>query len=78
MKARRRRQKRADALSRRGAAGRRRFRQRDVTAAIKAVRAAGCAVARAEIEPENGRIVVVIGEPEQQQGAKDQNEWDAV
>jgi hypothetical protein len=49
------------------ARGRCGFKQRDVTAAIKAVVAAGCEVARAEIEP-TGKIVVVTmsGKPQEQ------------
>ena len=55
------------------------FRQRDVTAAIKATVAAGCEVARAEIDPATGRIVVVVGKPQdtiEKNGAT--NEWDSV
>lgn len=37
------------------------FRQRDLTAAVKAVVAAGCEVARAEIDLTTRKIVVVIG-----------------
>ena len=51
------------------------FRQRDVTAAVKAVVAAGCEVARAEIDY-TGKIVVVIGKPADD--AKGRNEWDEV
>ena len=55
------------------------FRQRDLTAAIKAVIAAGCDVARAEIDAATGKIVVVIGKT---QDSADQgrggNEWDRV
>jgi hypothetical protein len=50
------------------------FRQRDVTAAIRAAEAAGHAVERIEIDRE-GRIVVVL----RQAGAVDEavkNEWD--
>ena len=39
------------------------FRQTDLTRAVKAVVAAGCEVARAEIDPTTGMIVVVIGKP---------------
>jgi hypothetical protein len=38
------------------------FRQRDVTAAVKAMVAAGLPVARAEID-KDGKIVVVTGKP---------------
>ena len=41
------------------------FRQRDVTKAVKAVAAAGCQVARAEIEPTTGKIIVVVGSPQE-------------
>lgn len=52
------------------------FRQRDVTAAVKAVVAAGCEVARAEIDP-SGKIVVVVGKPaEAAAEGKGGNEWD--
>jgi hypothetical protein len=40
------------------------FRKRDLTAALEAVVAAGCEVARAEIDPA-GKIVVVIGKPQE-------------
>jgi hypothetical protein len=46
------------------------FRQRDVTAAVKAVVAAGCEVARAEIDSA-GKIVVVIGKPQGLDAADD-------
>ena len=38
------------------------FRQRDLTAAVRAVIAAGCEVARAEVD-KDGKIVVVTGKP---------------
>jgi hypothetical protein len=51
------------------------FRQRDVTAAVKAVVAAGCKVKRVEIS--DGKIIMVIGEPEKPTDAADNlNEWD--
>jgi hypothetical protein len=54
------------------------FRQRDVTKAVKAIVAAGCEVARAEIEP-SGKITVIVGKPqattEEGQGV---NEWDRI
>jgi hypothetical protein len=55
------------------------FRQRDVTAAIKAAVAAGREVARAEIDPATGKIIIVFGKP--QCGSDEENtavnEWDA-
>lgn len=52
------------------------FRQRDVTAAVKAVVAAGLPVARAEID-KDGKIVVVAGKPEESRAPSDSNEWDS-
>jgi hypothetical protein len=51
------------------------FRQRDLTAAVKAMIAAGCEVERAEID-KDGRIVVVVGKEEP--ARKSENEWDGV
>jgi hypothetical protein len=51
------------------------FRQRDLTAAVKAVLAAGCEVARIEID-KDGKIVVVTGKPEAPVTDVDINEWD--
>lgn len=53
------------------------FRQRDVTAAIKAVVAAGVEVARVEVD-KNGKIVVVTGGKSEQEPRVDvePNEWD--
>jgi hypothetical protein len=51
------------------------FRQGDVTRAVRAVVAAGQAVARVEIDP-NGKIVVVtVGEPDER---KEENSRDRV
>jgi hypothetical protein len=47
------------------------FKQNDVTRALRAVSAAGGAVQRIEIAPD-GRIVVVMGEPEATEPA---NPW---
>jgi len=52
------------------------FRQRDVTAALKAVTAAGCPVARVEIDKE-GKIIIIMGKPADQQAAGVMNEWDS-
>jgi hypothetical protein len=54
------------------------FRQRDLMAAVKAVVAAGCAVARVEVG-RDGMIVVVIGKPQapvDEDGRAGANEWD--
>jgi hypothetical protein len=54
------------------------FRQRDLAAAVKAVVAAGCEVARVEVG-KDGKIVVVTGKPEEPVNnvGNDTNEWDA-
>jgi len=54
-----------------------RFRQRDLTTAVKAVVAAGCKVARVEVD-KDGKIVVVTGRPEEPVNnvGNDTNEWD--
>lgn len=49
------------------------FRQRDVTAAIKATRAAGCAVSRVTIDREGRIVVETQPAPESAQAT---NEWD--
>jgi hypothetical protein len=61
------------------------FRQRDLTAAVKAVVAAGCEVVRVEVD-KAGKIVVVTGEPEgvaraateSEPRSAERNEWDEV
>lgn len=50
------------------------FRQRDLTAAIKAVVAAGHQVSRIEIDP-TGKIAVVIGSSDEAP-VIERNEWD--
>ena len=52
------------------------FKQRDVRAAVKAVRAAGVEVARVEID-KDGKIVVVPGKPASE-GNTSTNPWDEV
>lgn len=54
------------------------FRQRDVEAAIRAARAAGCAIARVEVG-KDGRIVLVLATDEgEATAAQCGNEWDAL
>jgi len=50
------------------------FRQRDVSAAIKAAKAAGCTIARVEVG-RDGKVVLVLtkGEIDEKE-----NEWDEV
>jgi hypothetical protein len=52
------------------------FRQRDVAAALRAVRDAGYEVARVEIS-KDGKIVVVPSKPVMSDNNDDPNEWDA-
>jgi len=53
------------------------FRQRDLTAAIKGVVAAGCAVARVEVSKDGKIIVVVVSKELVSNNANDSpNEWD--
>jgi hypothetical protein len=53
------------------------FRQRDLTAAVKGVFAAGCEVARVEID-KNGTIVVIPAKTKAPADfSDDTNEWDA-
>lgn len=51
------------------------FRQRDVTAAMKAVRDAGFDVARVEID-KAGKIVILTGKPAEATVARVENPWD--
>lgn len=51
------------------------FKQRDLTAAVKAVIAAGCEVARAEVDKE-GRIIVITGKPADASSNNEAGEWD--
>jgi hypothetical protein len=54
------------------------FRQRDVTKAVKAVTAAGVAVAQVEVD-RDGKIVVVVGERSQNPlSSNGGNEWDRI
>jgi hypothetical protein len=55
------------------------FRQRDLTAAVKGVVAAGFAVARVEVD-KDGKIVVVVISKEHALNTTDDgvNEWDGV
>ena len=52
------------------------FKQRDVSAAVKAVVAAGCPVARVEID-KDGKIIVHTGRPDEPSDeSREGNEWD--
>ena len=51
------------------------FRQKDVTRAIRAARAAGVDIARIEIDPD-GKIVIILGNGEPD--PREANEWDRV
>lgn len=53
------------------------FRQRDVTAAVKAVIAAGVDVARVEVGPD-GRITVVPSKPGAAEPDPSSNPWDSI
>ena len=54
------------------------FRQRDLTAAVKAVVAAGCAVARVEIDKHGKIVVVMTGNADlADEGRGGANEWDS-
>jgi hypothetical protein len=54
------------------------FRQRDVTAAVKAVVAAGVAIARVEVD-KIGKIVIIAGRPNDiAEAPGGGNEWDSI
>jgi hypothetical protein len=56
------------------------FRQRDMAAAIKAARAAGCEVARIEVD-KTGKIVVILRNGKECSAEHESswgNEWDAI
>lgn len=52
------------------------FRQSDVTRAVRGVTAAGCEVARVEVD-KDGRIIVTTGKAQEPANAP-ANEWDEV
>jgi hypothetical protein len=56
------------------------FRQRDLTAALKAAKAAGCEIARVEVG-KDGRIIVILANTKEQwpgnRGCSG-NEWDSI
>lgn len=52
------------------------FKEKDLTRAVRAVKKAGCEVAKAEIE--NGKMTIVIGKPVEPGGEAPTNEWDEV
>lgn len=56
------------------------FRQRDVSAAIKAAKVAGCEVSRVEIG-KDGKIVIITGPPappDDAEPCEQKNPWDKV
>ena len=61
--------------------GRQTFRRNDFTRAIKGAMAAGVEIARAEIEPDTGKIVIVFGKSVASSSTADNGEpggWDHV
>jgi ribosome-interacting GTPase 1 len=59
------------------AKGQLRFKQRDLTRALRAASAAGQPVQRFEIDREGKIVVVFVGKPEQREEAGG-NEWDNI
>jgi hypothetical protein len=53
------------------------FKRRDVTRAIEAALAAGIQVARAEIDPRTGKIILVFGDPKNSNAAEPGG-WDNI
>jgi hypothetical protein len=55
------------------------FKQRDMTRAVRAVRAAGVEVARVEVD-KAGKIIVVTGKPSENPvpADRDASEWDRI
>jgi hypothetical protein len=57
------------------------FRQRDLSAAIKAAVAAGCAISRVEVAKDGGIVLVLVTGEERSTGSKPgsgRNEWDEI
>jgi hypothetical protein len=52
------------------------FKQRDLTAAVKGVVAAGCTVARVEVGRDGRIVVIVIGTEQSPEKPVGTNEWD--
>jgi hypothetical protein len=55
-----------------------RFRQQDVTKAVKAVTAAGVGIARVEIDKAGKITIIALGSELPGEGGKGANEWDTV
>lgn len=54
------------------------FRQRDVTAAVKAVAAAGVAIARVEVDRAGKIVIIAVGTNGAVEESGGTNEWDSV
>jgi hypothetical protein len=52
------------------------FRQRDVTAAVKAVVNAGLKIARVEVSTKTGNIAITPGEPNRCDLQEETNDWE--